>query len=42
VLLEPIIADTAQWFEKLDRFNSEPFMPDGRKQPITPKREIFK
>ena len=41
VLLEPLITDTAQWFEELDRFNSEPFMPDGRKQPITPKRRIF-
>ncbi len=42
VLLEPLIADTAKWFEELDRFNSEPFMPDGRHQPVTPKREIFK
>jgi antitoxin VapB len=42
VLLEPLIADTAKWFEELDRFNSEPFMPDGRRQPVTPKREIFK
>ena len=42
VLLEPIIADPAKWFEELDRFNSEPFMPEGRNQPLTPKREIFK
>ena len=42
VLLEPLIADTAKWFEELDRFNAEPFMPDGRHQPVTPKREIFK
>ena len=42
VLLEPLIADTTKWFEELDRFNSEPFMPDGRRQPLTPKREIFK
>jgi antitoxin VapB len=43
VLLEPLIADTAEWFEALDRFNSEPFMPDGRHQPATaPKRESFK
>lgn len=42
VLLEPLVADTTSWFEELDRFNSEPFMPEGRCQPITPKREIFK
>ena len=42
VLLEPLIADTGKWFEELDRFNSEPFMPAGRNQPVTPKREIFK
>ncbi len=42
VLLEPLVADTAKWFEELDRFNSEPFMPHGRRQPVTPKREMFK
>jgi antitoxin VapB len=42
VLLEPMIADPVQWFEQLDRFNSEPFMPEGRSQPTPPKREIFK
>jgi antitoxin VapB len=42
VLLEPLIANPTKWFEELDRFNSEPFMPEGRSQPITPKREIFK
>ena len=42
VLLEPLIADTGRWFEELDRFNSEPFMPEGRSQPVSPKREIFK
>ncbi len=42
VLLEPYISDTAKWFEELDRFTSEPFMEKGRKQPITPRREIFK
>jgi hypothetical protein len=39
VLLEPLIADTARWFEELDQFNSEPF-PTTR-QPATPKRKIF-
>ena len=42
VLLEPLIHDAAQWFDELDRLNSEPFMPKGRRQPATPKREIFK
>lgn len=42
VLLEPLVHDTAQWLDELDRLNSEPFMPKGRRQPPTPKREIFK
>jgi antitoxin VapB len=41
VLLEPIITDVRQWFAEMDRFNSEPFMAEGRNQPVTPKREIF-
>jgi antitoxin VapB len=41
VLLEPLIPDTASWFEELDRFKSEPFMARGRRQPSTPKRKIF-
>lgn len=40
VLLQPVIADTARWFEELDQFNSEPF-PARRRQPTTPKRKIF-
>jgi len=42
VLLEPVIADAAQWFEELDRLNSQPFMTKDRNQPISPRREIFK
>ena len=42
VLLQPLIADTRKWFDELDRFASEPFMEKGRKQPATPRREIFK
>jgi antitoxin VapB len=42
VLLEPLIPDAGRWFEELDRFNSEPFMPKGRRQPATPKRDAFK
>jgi len=41
VLLEPIETDTAAWFAELDKFADEPFMPEGRKQPKTPKRKIF-
>jgi antitoxin VapB len=41
VLLEPLIPNTAQWFEELDKFGSEPFLPRGRRQPSTPKRKIF-
>jgi antitoxin VapB len=42
VLLEPIVFDTKTWFEELDRFNTEPFMPEGREQPVAPERENFK
>ncbi len=41
VLLEPMVFDNKKWFEELDRYNSEPFMPEGRDQPITPERKIF-
>jgi hypothetical protein len=33
-------ASTAQWFEELDRLNSEPFLFE-RVQPNTKEREIF-
>jgi antitoxin VapB len=42
VLLEPLSADAARWFDELDHYNSEPFMPNGRSQLPAPKREIFK
>ena len=41
VLLEPLIPDTARWFEELDKVHSEPFLPRGRRQPVTPKRKVF-
>ena len=41
VLLEPLIPNTAKWFEELDQFNSEPFPARTRRQPVTPKRKIF-
>ena len=43
VLLQPITFDTKAWFEELDRFNAvEPFMPEGREQPVAPEREPLK
>ncbi len=44
VLLEPLISDARQWFTELDSLSAGPFMPrgqQGRRQPRTPKREIF-
>jgi antitoxin VapB len=41
VLLEPMTSDPVEWFSQLDQFGTEPFMEDGREQPITPTREIF-
>ena len=42
ILLQPLISDTSEWFAELDRLNTEPFMKKGRKQPVTPRREVFK
>ena len=44
VLLEPLIADPAQWFAELDGLRQGHFLGNGRerKQPRTPRREIFK
>jgi hypothetical protein len=39
--LEPLIPDSTSWFEKLDEFKSEPFPPQSRHQPKTPKRDVF-
>ena len=41
VILEPMIADIGDWFEALDRRGPEPFMPEGREQPVAPRREVF-
>lgn len=41
VLLEPIIADVGEWFAALDRFGEEPFLLEGRAQPVTPVRDVF-
>jgi antitoxin VapB len=44
VLLEPLIADPADWFAELDRVREgQPFgKKKDRGQPVTPSREIFK
>jgi antitoxin VapB len=42
VLLEPLISDPAKWFAVLDRLKSGVFMEKGRRQPVTPRRGIFR
>jgi antitoxin VapB len=44
VLLEPLIADPAKWFAKLDQIREGYFLDrgKGRNQPVTPRREIFR
>ena len=41
VLMEPMFTDVSAWFAELDRLATEPFMPDGRRQPSTPRRAVF-
>ena len=38
VLLEPLAPTVDDWFAALDRCE-EPFMPDGRCQPVAPPRD---
>ena len=40
VLLEPFF-ELKSWFAELDKFGGEDIMPGGRKQPVTPSREVF-
>lgn len=42
VLVEPMFTDVAEWFAELDQFEPEPFMAEGRRQPPTREREIFR
>ena len=44
VLLQPLIADPAEWFAELDRVREGQFFPkaEERNQPATPRREIFR
>ena len=41
VLLQPLIVKTSKWFAEIDRAGGERFMPKGRNQPSTPRREMF-
>ena len=41
VLVEPMATTVAEWFATLDQFVAEPFMPEGRLQPLTPSRHVF-
>ena len=42
VLLEPAPSDTKAWLARLEKYTTEPFMPEGRSQPAMPKpRKLF-
>ena len=41
VLVEPMFTDVSAWFAELDRLAAEPFMLEGREQPLTPRRDVF-
>jgi antitoxin VapB len=42
VLLEPMVSNPSEWFAELDRLNSGSFFGEGRNQPVTPRRNIFR
>ena len=42
VLLEPLVSDPKELFAELDRLNDGSFFRNGRNQPVTPRREMFK
>jgi len=42
VVLSPRQKSVQQWFAELDKLNDGSFFRDGRNQPRTPRREIFK
>lgn len=41
VLVEPVFKDVSEWFAELDRLASQPFMPEGRRQPSSPRRGVL-
>ena len=40
VLLEPFF-DLKSWFAELDKSRRDDIMPGGRRQPVTPSRDVF-
>jgi len=40
VLLEPLVLDPDEWFGKMDGLGAESLLPQGRDQPLSPRREI--
>ena len=41
VLLEPMIADSKEWFAAMDRIGGDPLFKAGRKQPRAARRKLF-
>lgn len=42
VLLQPMTTDVRRWFAEIDHLMSPgTFMPKGRRQPRTPKKDVF-
>jgi len=40
VVVKHVFRDVSEWFAELDRLAPEPFMPDGRQQPLTPPQNV--
>jgi len=40
VMVKRVFRDVSEWFAELDRLAPEPFMPEGRQQPLTPQQNV--
>jgi virulence-associated protein VagC len=40
VAVKRVVRDVSEWFAELDRLAPEPFMPEGRRQPLTPQQNV--
>ncbi len=40
VVLEPLVAETDEWFAEMDRLGDESLLPEERDQPLTPTRNV--
>ena len=40
VTVKRAFKDVSEWFAELDRLAPEPFMPEGRQQPLTPQQNV--